>query len=129
MKKAIGPSREGEKAMRKNSGFSLVEMMIALFLVSISVLALGTHVAATMSANLRSKLATEANTLIQDKLEALKKVPFDSLASGGDSVTAYGMNFVRSWTVSDLDNLKKIDLKIDYGSRSISVSTFRTREV
>lgn len=115
--------------MRKNSGFTLIEVIVVLFFMSFVFLALGAHVTMTMSADLQSRLATEASNLLQDKMETLKKVQFDVLSPGSDSVTVYGVAFNRSWTVSNLDTLKKIDLIIQYGSKSVRLTTLRSRDV
>jgi type II secretory pathway pseudopilin PulG len=114
---------------KKMEGFSMIELLISLFILSFVLLAMATHVSMTIKTNWQSKLATEANILAQDKLENLKRVKFDSLNIGGDLITVYGTTFVRSWIVSNLDNLKKIDITVTFNSKNIKISTLRASEI
>lgn len=107
----------------------MIEVIVVVFFLSFVFMGIAVHVTMTMSADLQSRLTTEANNLLQDKMEALKKVRFNDLTAGNDSVTVYGVAFNRSWTVNNLDTLKKIDLTIQYGSKRVRLSTLRSRDV
>ena len=87
-----------------SKGFSLVEVLVALVILSISLLALaGLMVQSTKNSSWGSHL-TEAATLAQDRLEALRAVrPQTDIPEGmnNDQVTAAsGIVYTRTWTVT-----------------------------
>jgi type IV pilus modification protein PilV len=89
---------------KKAKGFSLVEVLVALVILSISLLALaGLMVQSTKNSSWGSHM-TEAATLAQDRLEALRAVrPQTDIPEGmnNDQVTAAsGILYTRTWTVT-----------------------------
>ena len=87
-----------------SKGFSLVEVLVALVILSISLLALaGLMVQSTKNSSWGSHM-TEAATLAQDRLEALRAVrPQTDIPEGmnNDQVTAAsGILYTRTWTVT-----------------------------
>lgn len=87
-----------------SKGFSLVEVLVALVILSISLLALaGLMVQSTKNSSWGSHM-TEAATLAQDRLEALRAVrPQTDIPEGmnNDQVTAAsGIVYTRTWTVT-----------------------------
>ena len=88
----------------KSKGFSLVEVLVALVILSISLLALaGLMIQSTKNSSWGSHI-TEAATLAQDRLEALRAVrPQTDIPEGvnNDQVTAAsGIVYTRTWTVT-----------------------------
>jgi len=88
----------------KSKGFSLVEVLVALVILSISLLALaGLMIQSTKNSSWGSHI-TEAATLAQDRLEALRAVrPQTDIDEGvnTDWITgASGIVYTRTWTVT-----------------------------
>ena len=118
---------------RKSSGFTLIEILIALVIFTISIVAFaGLTVTATRSSSYGGRM-TEAVTLAQDKLEELKANSWEKIVSGGDQKTgATGINYTRNWNVLETGNrnLKTVSIKIDWKDRvdhSISFITVITQ--
>ncbi len=90
--------------MRKQKGFSLIEVLVALVILSISLLALaGLMVQSTRNSSWGNHL-TEAATLAQDRFERFRAVrPQTDIPEGTnfDQVTAAsGITYTRTWTVT-----------------------------
>jgi prepilin-type N-terminal cleavage/methylation domain-containing protein len=65
----------------KESGFTMIELLIALFILSFSLLAISSMVYSVMNSTSLSKETGTATTLMQDKLESLKNAVLSSLTS------------------------------------------------
>lgn len=93
------------KSFMKSKGFSLIEMLIAMVILSISLLALAGLMVTTTKNNSFGSHMTEATTFAQDRLEALRVTPWANIVSGNDIVQgSTGINYNRSWNVSILLN-------------------------
>jgi prepilin-type N-terminal cleavage/methylation domain-containing protein len=122
-------------ARRGQDGFTVLEVMIALTILLIGIAGLLSMQLASIRATAFSRHATEASTLAEDKMEALRTVPTTSLVGGNDQVDARGVLdsaglFKRVWTVtgSGTDNIVSIDVTWeDQGeSYTITMATLRT---
>lgn len=69
---------------RGQGGFSLVEVLVGLFLIGIGVLAAAPMFMAAMRGNAVGAELTTAGALAVERMEALRMVPFDLLVDGGD---------------------------------------------
>ncbi len=89
------------KSSMRSRGFSLIEVVIALLILAISLLALaGLMVTTTRNSSFGGHM-TEAATFAQDKLEQLTAAPWASIVAGSDTaVGATGISYARSWTVT-----------------------------
>jgi len=89
------------KLSMRSKGFSLIEVVIALFILAICLLALaGLMVTTTRNSSFGGHM-TEAATVAQDKLEQLRAAPWVSVLAGADTqVGATGISYARSWTVT-----------------------------
>ena len=119
----------------RSKGFSLIEMLIALVILSISLLALAGLMATTTKNNSFGGHMTEAATFAQDKLEELKVTPWGNVVSGTDPLPrpgSTGINYNRTWNVSTLMNptpppndlLKTVTITINWNdgiNRSINI--------
>ncbi len=85
---------------KKNSGFTLVEVMSGMVLLAIGLLLLLPMMVTSIRANDYSRNATQASMLIKDKMEELKNM--DVPNSGADTVGTTN----RTWT----STLVSIDL-------------------
>ncbi len=85
----------------KPKGFSLIEVLIALIILSISLLALASLMTTTTKNNAFGGNLTEAATFAQDKLEELRVTQWSNINSGEDVRTgSTGINYNRQWTVA-----------------------------
>jgi type IV pilus assembly protein PilV len=93
MKKAMTISR-----LRKKQGFTLIEIMIAIFLLVVAMLGVISVTVMVIKGNSFSKTMTTATTLAADKMEELKNTAYASLADGTDTQESI---FTRTWAVTD----------------------------
>ena len=90
------------KLLTRSKGFSLIEVIIALFILAITLLALAGLMVSTTKNNSFGGHMTEAATFGQDKLEQLRAAPWASIVAGADTITgATGISYGRSWTVAN----------------------------
>ncbi len=90
----------------KPKGFSLIEVLIALVILSISLLALAGLMVYTTKSNSWGGHMTEATTFGQDTLERLRVTPWANLVTNTNPVNpdspitgATGIPYTRTWTV------------------------------
>jgi type IV pilus modification protein PilV len=112
------------KLSKKSKGFSLIEVLVALVILSISLLALaGLMVQSTKNSSWGSHL-TEAATLAQDILERLRAVrPQTDIPEGTNNdqvIAASGVTYTRTWTVTT---------NVDSTLRNISITVTWTDSV
>ena len=96
--------------LRNNKGFTLVEIMIAVFILVIALLGLISVTVMVIKGNSFSKTMTTATTLAKDKMEQLKNTGYGSLAGSTDyakldstaqaTQTAESI-YTRTWTVTN----------------------------
>jgi type IV pilus assembly protein PilV len=115
---------KGLPEIKREKGFTLIEVMIALLILSIGLLGMaGLQIAATRS-NSFSNQMTIGITLAQDRLEELRNLKYDNAQLGVGSHTdtdnpirSLGdMGFNRSWTVSEdaANHLKTITVTLQW---------------
>ena len=116
-----------------SKGFSMIEMLIALVILAISLLALAGLMATTTRSNAFGGHMTEAATFAQDKLEELKAIPWTNIVGGTDTKPgSTGITYTRTWNVSTLlnpvpppnDLLKAVTITVNWNdgiSRSINI--------
>ena len=93
------------RSLTNSKGFTLIEVLIALVILSVSLLALSTY--------------------SQDKLEELRDIRWDQIASSNDQKTgSTGIAYSRNWNVNQNGSLKTITISVnwnDQGNRSMSL--------
>ena len=128
---------------RAERGVTLVEMLIALIVLSIGILAVGRMFPQGSRSATQDRLLVGANYYVQEKLEELtgRSWADADLTNGrhpsGTATESLGSGqWVRFYQVSamtgDLDNLKKIDVTVGYrgaglNPRSITATTYVRR--
>jgi prepilin-type N-terminal cleavage/methylation domain-containing protein len=113
---------------QEQQGFTLIEILIALFILSVVLLAISSMVFSVMRATSQSKEMAAATTLLQDKLEYLKNAQVGSLASGNDSINLGNISYLRQWIISTAANVTTITVTVNWNSRgthNISMTTLR----
>jgi type IV pilus assembly protein PilV len=104
----------------KSKGFTLIEVLVALVILSISLLALAGFMVTTTKNNAFGAHMTEATTFAQDKLEELKVSPWEKMVSGSDQKEgSTGINYSRIWTVAEREtgDLRAITITINWSDR------------
>ena len=86
------------KTVRSNRGFSLVEMMIALVIMSISFLALSAVMVSAISVNLETELRNASLRLTSQTAEALLALPVDRITTCGITTDASAPNYNSAYT-------------------------------
>ena len=82
--------------MQDNHGFTLIEIIIAIFILVVALLGLAGVASTVINGNSFSKEITTATTLAQEKIEELRNTNYQSLASGNDTQAIY----TRTWTIT-----------------------------
>jgi len=108
-----------------NAGFTLVELLIALFLLTIISLAMAQMIGVAIATNRASTDYTEATYTATDKLEELRDTDYPALAAGGSidadiggfcdmlDIDGDGNNdYTRRWLVTDLGDSKRISVRV-----------------
>jgi type IV pilus assembly protein PilV len=99
--------------MKERSGFTLIEVMIALTILAVGLLALATMQIVSIRGNAFSTEMTYATMLAQGKLEQLRNMPYDSITSITEPIsataTSKGIPYTIQRTVND--NSPATDMK------------------
>ena len=120
--------------LTNSKGFTLIEVLIALVILSVSLLALASLTAVTTKNNAFGGHVTEAATFAQDKLEEFRALrpqapPIGDIAEGPGTDPApktgsTGISYVRNWNVVTNGNIRTITITVnwnDHGNRSMSL--------
>lgn len=106
------------KRLRRSYGFTLIEILVALVILGVSLLALAGLMVTTTRNNASAGQVTEAATLAQDKLEELRAIPWDRVVSGQDQrAGSTGITYGRNWNVVTNGNIKTITITVSWSDR------------
>ena len=109
------------KIHSKPKGFTLIEVLITLIILSIALLALAALMASTTRSNSYGGHITEAATFVQDKLEELRAIPWKNVPIGDtddQKSGSTGINYVRHLEIQPEGNLKTIRITINWVDRT-----------
>ncbi len=122
----------------RSHGFTMIEVLIALVILSVAILGLAGLMVQTTKNTSFGGLMTEAATFAQDKLEELRATRWDTLVlfSGADSATdhpklSYKFNYKRSWAVegppaSATDTIRTIRVTVTWDDQTRRTITLRS---
>jgi type IV pilus assembly protein PilV len=100
-------------------GFSLIEVLVALVILSFSLLALAGLMVTTTKNNSFGNHMTEAATFAQDKLEELRAIKWEDLNDGTDQQDVKtGITYTRNWNVATNGSLKTITISVNWNDRT-----------
>lgn len=114
--------------IRNNKGFTLIEIMVAIFILVVALLGVAAVTVSVINGNAFSKDITSATTLAQDKIEELKDTAYGSIVSGSDTSSIY----TRTWTVtSPITDSKTIVVVVSWSrggnTRNVTLRSIVTR--
>ena len=127
-RRILSAEKGGKDMSRKQEGFTLVECLIGIFILTFALLGMAAFMGSLMKANLQSKQVQTASTAMEAKMEELKNIPPSLLTSGNDTVQEGSTAYTRTWTVIPAGgNLQCINIKVDIGStgRTVTGDTVR----
>jgi len=112
-------------------GFTIIETMIAVFLLSVVIIGLASLATTNIKTNDFSETVTSATTLARDKIEELRGTAYARLANGSDASDIY----VRNWTVvssSPPSNYRTITVTVQWTwqwqRHSVELKTIRAAD-
>ena len=85
----------------RQGGFTILEVMIAISILAIGLLAVFSTQTTSIRANTNANRLTEGMTLAQDKMEELLALSYDDVNTDGSPVSDPG-GYTISWTVDDM---------------------------
>ncbi len=91
------PSAPMRKRLRTRRGFTIVELLVAIIIISVGLLALASGSAATLREMELAQQQSSASMIAQSRLERLRATACASVVSGSTSVAPA---FTDKWTVS-----------------------------
>jgi len=113
---------------QNQKGFTLIEILISLFVLCVVLLAISTMVFSVMRATSQSKEMAAATTLVQDKMENLRNTRVGLLAAGNDSVNLGNIIYLRQWDIAANGNIRTVNVTVNWNSRgthNVSMTTLR----
>ena len=113
----------GIQRLREEIGFTLIEVIITISILSIGLLGIAAMQASALRVDSSANQITDATVLGEDRLEQFLTVPFAQVVSG---TTTQG-NYDISWTVSDVSgvtDVKLVTVTVRKQGKTLSQLTF-----
>jgi len=119
-------------------GASIVEMMVALIVLAIGILAVGQLFPAGSRGQQKDRMFTTANMLAHEQLETLRAVnwsdPTMTVGTHGPDSVGTARQYQRTYVVSSMpspmDQVKRVDVTVSYTflrPRSVTATTYIRR--
>jgi type IV pilus assembly protein PilV len=115
--------------IKGQKGFTLLEVLISIIILSVALLALAGLQIISIQGNSFGGTMTEAITLARDKIEDLKRDDWDNVAVGNyqDNQVVRGISYTRDWVVQmvGVGQTKDVTVTIswDNGNHQVSLAT------
>ncbi|MDY6863534.1 MAG: type IV pilus modification protein PilV [Thermodesulfobacteriota bacterium] len=119
------------KILKGSKGFTLLEVLIALTILSIGLLGMAQMQIIAIRSNSYAFRFSEASAIVQDKLEELKSLDYlnatDLDAASSPHTETEGL-FTKTWTVVDnqpTNNMKTVNIEVswDNSRHKVTLST------
>lgn len=117
-------------------GFTLIEVIIAMVLLSVALLGGASLIVGIMTGNTHSNRLTTATTLAQDKVENIKALGYAGISSSTstttedyDTITSFPL-FKRVTEIAPGSNIKTVTVTVywDSDAKSVSLQTILAME-
>lgn len=125
--------------IRGDAGFTLIEIFIAIVLLTVGLLGTAALTTGVVRGNLASKDITTATTIAQTCLEENRRVGYASAGavpaggsnncvSGNSTIVSGGVSFTRALTITSGSNIKTLAVTVSWneggaGAKSITLKT------
>jgi prepilin-type N-terminal cleavage/methylation domain-containing protein len=95
-----------DRSAEPRTGFTLVEVVVALIILTVGVLGLAATTMYVVRQTTLSELTTERSAALQSVIEELRATPYEELSSGSDELG----NFKVEWTVTQGQRTKLVNI-------------------
>ena len=117
---------------RNNKGFTLIEVLIAMVILSIGLLGTAALITGIINGNKVSNRITTATVLAQDKMEEIKRIGYSSENEPRAVLSSPYNNYEREVTGLDVEspaaNMKTVTVTVYWeSSKSVSLQTILSR--
>ncbi len=126
-RKALDKRSNAMDHLKNNSGFTLVEVLIAAVLIVIGLVGMAVLSGEVVQRDSLSEKSSIATTLAQEKVEDLKNqalnAALENTDSGNDTVNTI---YTRTWTITNggANNLTQVTVTVSWPTnKSVSLST------
>ena len=111
--------------IKDKRGFTLLEVMISVIILSVALLALAGLQIISIRGNAFGGTMTEAVTLARDKIEDLKRDDWSNVLPGSDIPVVRGINYTRNWAVQTVGQTKEVTVTVswDNGNHQVALAT------
>ncbi len=124
------------RAITGSQGFTLHEILIAVAILAIGLLAVASMATIVIKSNAASNRLSIASTLVQGKLEAIRAMPYTNVTSTPLAMvtsTPWASRQVVVTPSTPIPGTKKIDVTVSWtdvsgNGHSVSLSTLRSEE-
>ena len=122
------------KRLKKQEGFTLIEVIVALSIFSVGLLAIAALQGSAIRMNSTGNRLTEISTVAVDRLENLMSLPYTDplLADGNRNDPAPPAGFAVNYSVSDGNptlNTKRIIMTVTGNGKRLRMTTVRAQSL
>jgi type IV pilus assembly protein PilV len=127
-----------DKRLNSQAGFTLLEVIVAISILTVGLLAVGSMQLSAITANDRAGKMTQGTAIAEEKMEELLSLPYTLasthafLSEGSHTETAPPTGYNVSWTVQNntpANNVKTIAVRVTWysGLKSTSLTSYLAR--
>lgn len=112
---------------QRDAGFSLVEVLLAVVLLSAGVLSVAAVATAVARSSGRSARETGRTLAVRQVMDSVRRAGFAAAEDGGATLVAGGREHRLRWTVTEVSaGLKRVDVRVE-GEGPARVRSFSSR--